>query len=92
VPVAAEGETVAVSVTSEPTVAVVGEAVRVVLEDVVPPVESVAYGFCQKSPQPASASAAAHVASSEAFATREFPASILRNRSWERGARKDIRI
>lgn len=53
VPVAAEGETVAVSVTAAPTAGVEVDAVSVVVVGVVPPLP-VAPGACQKLPQPAS--------------------------------------
>jgi hypothetical protein len=53
----------------------------------------VVYGSCQKSPQPASANAPTHTASSKALATLEFLAFFPCNRSCERHrAQKDITI
>jgi hypothetical protein len=57
VPVAAEGETLAVKVTLAPWAGVEVDAVSVVVEAVVP------VGACQKSPQPVSSAAAASISS-----------------------------
>lgn len=59
-PVAAEGETVAVSVMLVPTVVVLLGVLSVVVVAVVPP-EPLDPGACQKSPQPVSGSAAISV-------------------------------
>jgi hypothetical protein len=59
VPVAAEGETVAVRVTLAPVTEVVGDAVSVTVLAVAPVLD----GACQKSPQPANRDATARVSS-----------------------------
>jgi len=74
-------------------VVVVGEAVSVVVVAVVPPLLFVAYGSCQKSPQPVSAHTVTHAASSQALATGEVLGAVLRNLSGKRNeARNGIRI
>jgi hypothetical protein len=60
IPVAAEGETVAVKTTLVPSTAVVGEAESETVLAVVPVEVDVPLGLCQKSPHPAKASAAAN--------------------------------
>jgi hypothetical protein len=73
VPVAAEGETVAVSVKVTPAVGVVVDAVSVVV--VVVPVDP---GACQKSPQPARNGAVASASSIRIFPLRTAMSCILR--------------
>jgi pseudouridine-5'-phosphate glycosidase len=67
VPVAAVGETLAVSVSDWPAVMLELEADSVVVVGVVPPVE-VPLGFCQKSPQPARSSIGSEARRVEAIA------------------------
>ena len=79
---AAEGETVAVRVTAEPTVGVVVEAVSVVVVAVVPPPPPVEPGAFQKLPQPVSSPMPANAADRNTtleeeriFIANSFPAA-----------------
>jgi hypothetical protein len=80
VPVAAAGDTVAVS-TSDPPAVTVELAADSEIDEVTVPVEvPVPLGFCQKSPQPASAAQASEATANRALVQADFRRMVF-NRS-----------